>query len=190
MHHLGYLPAPSSPLPAPMCYFLAIASPLTLSEIRSMLPAGLTADLAPSPQRAALLRLHPSAKTVAHLLVGACSCDLVRPRLIDHIEDERELRARYQRQKFPRVEIIPKLERHRQGPVPRPRPSTGWAAALAGFVVEHARNAGPTLYFLRFEPPDSVAELNSDPTPSWCSPNDVRASPGRWLVEGNPTVVR
>ena len=27
-----------------MCYFLRIVSPLTLSEVRSMLPAGITAD--------------------------------------------------------------------------------------------------------------------------------------------------
>ena len=108
-----------------MCYFLSIASPLTLSEIRSMLPPGLAADLAPSAQRAALSRLHPSARTVAHLLVGSCSCDLVRPRLADAIEDEREHRGRYHRGKLSRNTIIRELERHRRGPVPRPVPPRG-----------------------------------------------------------------
>ena len=71
-----------------MCFFLSIASPLTLSEIRSMLPSGLTADLAPSAERARLTRLHPSARTVAQLLVGACSCDLVRTRQESSLDDE------------------------------------------------------------------------------------------------------
>jgi hypothetical protein len=172
-----------------MCYFLYMASPLTLSEIRSMLPPGLMADLAPSSERATLLQLHPSAKTVAHLLVGACSCDLMRPRLNDHIEDERELRARYQRHKLPRVEIIKKLERHRQGPSPRPKPATGWSEALAGFVAEHARNAGPTLYLLGFDPPESGARPNPGTILTSCSPKDVRLSPGRWLSEGTPVIV-
>src|SRR5688572_30083508 len=108
-----------------MCYFLYIASPLTLSEVRSMLPLGLSADLAPE-HRALLHRLHPTARTIAQLVVGACSCDLVRQRRADPIEDERELRARYQRAKVPRTEIIRKLERHRRGPIPRPTPSPGW----------------------------------------------------------------
>jgi hypothetical protein len=92
-----------------------------------MLPAGLMADLAPAAQRAALQRIHPPARTVAQLLVGACSCDLVRPRLDNPIEDERELRARYQGWKLPRSEIIRELERHRRGPLPRPQPSKGWS---------------------------------------------------------------
>src|SRR5918998_575688 len=133
-----------------MCFFLYMASPLTLSEIRSMLPAGLTAHLAPATPRAALQRLHPPARTVAELLVGACSCDLVRPRLTDPITDERELRARYQRAKLPRAEIIKELERHRRGPTRRQEPPNGWAAALKAFAIEHARNAGPTFYLLHF----------------------------------------
>ena len=172
-----------------MCYFLYIASPLTLSEIRSMLPPGLMADLAPSSYRSALLLLHPQAKTAAQLLVGACSCDLVRPRVIDPIEDERELRARYQRQKLSRLEMIKKLERHRRGSLPRPRPSSGWAEALAGFVVEHARNAGPTLYLLQFEPTESEARQKPAATPTTCAPNEVRLYPSRWLAEGKPVIV-
>ena len=64
-----------------MCYFLRIVSPLTLSEVRSMLPAGITADPMSSTELDGFRTLLPSAQTVAHLRVGACSCDLVRPRL-------------------------------------------------------------------------------------------------------------
>jgi hypothetical protein len=171
-----------------VCFFLYIASPLTLSEIRSMLPAGLTADLAPAEARAALLRLHPPARTVGQLLVGACSCDLVRPRLPEYIEDERELRARYQRAKLPRAEIIKQLERHRRGPARREVPPKGWAAALAGFAVEHARNAGPTLYLLHF----SLGNLEAGwPTaaPTLCSVGQASQSTN-WLSEGHPVVLR
>jgi hypothetical protein len=171
-----------------MCYFLSIASPLTLSEIRSMLPPGLTADLVPSSERIALLRLHPAAKTVAHLLVGACSCDLVRPRIADPIEDERELRKRYQRGKLSRPDIIRLLERHRRGPLPRPTATRGWASALNAFVVEHARNAGPTLYLLEFVPSTGERALLADPAPYTAA--DVRTVNAAWLTEGRPVLVR
>jgi hypothetical protein len=172
-----------------MCFFLYMASPLTLSEIRSMLPAGLSAHLAPPAPRAALQRLHPSAKTVAELLVGACSCDLVRPRLTDPIADERELRARYQRAKLPRAEIIKELERHRRGPDRREVPPSGWAAAVAAFALEHARNAGPTLYLLHFGP-RSVETSWPSTAPDVCSVSDLRQSSQAWLPEGHPVVVR
>jgi hypothetical protein len=171
-----------------MCYFLYIASPLTLSEVRSMLPPGLTADLAPS-RRTALQRLLPSARTVAQLLVGACSCDLFRARLADPIEDERELRSRYGRAKVPRGEIIKALERHRRGPLPRPTPVGGWLEALAAFVIEHARNAGPTLYQLEFTLPAGGAGTEKLAAPVASSVAEVRRHPDRWLVEGTPTIV-
>lgn len=171
-----------------MCYFLSISSPLTLSEIRSMLPAGLTAELAPPAERAAMARMHPSAKTVARLLVGACSCDLVRARLKNSIEDEREHRGRYQRAKLSRSEIIGELERHRRGPVPRPAPPGGWQSALVGFVAEHARNAGPTLYLLDFIPPDRRGS-RSPPEPVRRSVQEVRATADSWLKEGQPILV-
>jgi hypothetical protein len=171
-----------------MCYFLSIASPLTLSEIRSMLPPGLTADLVPSSERTALLRLHPAAKTVAHLLVGACSCDLVRPRVADPIEDERELRNRYQRAKLSRPDIIRLLERHRRGPRPRSTATSGWASALSAFVVEHARNAGPTLYLLEFIPPTGGRVLAADPAAYTVA--DVRLKNVAWLIERRPVLIR
>jgi hypothetical protein len=171
-----------------LCYFLSIATPLTLSEVRAMLPSGLTADAVPPSLRAQLLRIHPPARTAAHLLVGACSCDLVRSRLDNPIDDERELRARYQGRKLSRAEIIRELERHRRGPLPRPRPVNGWGGELAAFVVEHARNAGPTLYLLDFGPyqPPGSPEIRS---PLSRTVQDVRGQAGPWLVEGTPVIV-
>jgi hypothetical protein len=170
-----------------MCYFLYIASPLTLSEIRSMLPAGLTADLAPSVHRTALQRLHPSAKTVAQLLIGSCSCNLVRDRLSDPIADERELRSRYREHKLTRNEIIKELERHRRGSTLKPKSSSEWADALAGFVVEHARNAGPTLYLLDFSYRSDQAPTASAPIP--CPAREIGRN-ALWLQEGRPVIVR
>jgi hypothetical protein len=172
-----------------MCFFLYIASPLTLSEIRSMLPAGLAADLAPSDARAALQLLHRPARTVAQLLVGACSCDLVRPRLASTIDDERELRSRYQRAKLSRTEIIKRLERHRRGPAHRVEPLGGWTGALAGFAIEHARNAGPTLYLLDFSAGQTVSTWPTT-APTTCSVGDLREHSPRWLQEGQPVIVR
>jgi hypothetical protein len=171
-----------------MCYFLYIASPLTLSEVRSMLPTGLSADLAPS-HRTGLQRLLPAARTVAHLGVGACSCDLFRARQPDPIQDERELRSRYTRSKLTRPEIIRALERHRRGSLPRIAPPGGWPQALAGFVAEHARNAGPTLYLLEFSAkPGGSTPYDPSTIVSRLSP-DIRLQPQRWLVEGVPTLV-
>jgi hypothetical protein len=154
-----------------------------------MLPAGLTADLASSAPRAALQQLHPPARTVAELLVGACSCDLVRPRLADPLEDERELRARYHRAKLPRAEIIKELERHRRGPARRQEPATGWAAALLAFAIEHARNAGPTLYLLHFGPRGIEASWPTTP-PKLIPVSDIRQQSQPWLPEGHPVVLR
>lgn len=169
-----------------MCYFLYIASPLTLSEVRSMLPPGLHADLAPS-HRTSLERLHPPARTVAKLVIGACSCHLFRPRQPNPIEDERELRRRYSRAKVPRSQIIQALERHRRGSQAMREPSGGWPEALAAFVVEHARNAGSTLYLLEFGHHETEGARGDTSVP--CSVADVRRQADRWLAEGKPTVV-
>jgi hypothetical protein len=151
-----------------------------------MLPPGLSADLAPSSDRSSLTHLHPSAKTVARLLVGACSCDLVRPRLQNSVDDERELRRRYHSGKLGRTDIIRELERHRRGPVPRPQPEQGWSFALAEFVAEHARNAGPTLYLLDFLPHEA-ARSGTPARPVRCSVSEVRS--GSWLIEHQPVLV-
>lgn len=168
-----------------MCYFLYLASPLTLSEVRSMLPAGLTADLAPFADQQTLKALHPQAQTVARILTGRCSCDLLRPRLDEPREDERHLRERYRSLKVPRQAVIAALERHRQAVAVRPggdRPRR-----LVEFVAEHARNAGTCLYHLQFSP-------EADPLSSLGEVRrvivaQVTADPNGWLLEGTPTFV-
>jgi hypothetical protein len=172
-----------------MCYFLRLASPLTLSEVRAMLPAGLTARAGTTGEVAWLRALLPSAQTAAHLLVGSCSCDLVRPRSPVPREDERHLRERYFKLGLGRDEVVRELERHRRSGG-RPPPE-GWPRALAAFVAEHARNAGPTLYELRFGP---AAEASRPPDLTRAGEVPlarVREVPEGWLEEGRPvTVVR
>jgi len=172
-----------------MCYFLRLASPLTLSEVRAMLPAGLTAR-AGTPAEVAWFRgLLPNAQTTALLLVGACSCDLVRPRDLVPRVDERHLRERYFKRGLGRQEIVRELERHRRGGG-RP-PAEGWPRALVAFAAEHARNAGPTVYELRFGPADEASGPPDLSRPEEVPLARVRAAPDRWLVEGRPvTVVR
>jgi hypothetical protein len=169
-----------------MCYFLTIATPLSLSEIRSMLPAGLSAQPVGAAEAAAFRRLHQPVQTVATLLVGSCSCDLVHPRDADRLEDERHLRERYSRLKLPRDRIIRELERHRRHPEVT-EPASGWPRALAAFVAEHARNAGPTLFHLRFEPgAPSLGEATERITRPL---SEVRDRPESWLEEGRPALV-
>jgi hypothetical protein len=133
-----------------MCFFLYIASPLTLSEVRSMLPPGLTADLLPPVEQAALRPLHPDAQTAARVLHGGCSCDLVTQRHAVASEDETRLRARYRSMDYSRDQVIRALDVHRRALERRAQPAGHWPRAFAAFVTEHARNAGPTLYYLHF----------------------------------------
>ncbi len=114
-----------------------------------MLPAGLVAQPADRADHDRLVALHPAARTVVRLLVGACSCDLVRPRHPDPREDERHHRERYRRAGTSRHGVLEAIARHRRA-ADVPPPAGGWARALAAFVAEHARNAGETLYLLRF----------------------------------------
>ena len=168
-----------------MCYFLYIASPLTLSEVRSMLPQKAIADLGSFGEQQTLIAVHPEAQTVARLLIGRCSCDFIRPRLADPREDERHLRERYRRLEVPRPAMIDAIERHRRGAGIRP-PSGGWPGALARFVAEHARNAGPTLYHLHFSPSASLAPPGDTRS---VSVSDVLSSPEGWLREESPALV-
>ena len=165
-----------------MCYFLYLASPLTLSEVRSMLPQGLTADLASPADHQTLRSLHPRIVTVARILAGRCSCDLVRPRLADPRADERHLRERYRKHGLAREAVITALERHRLRE--RMQFDSSIGERLRSFVAEHARNAGSSLCYLHFSAPGpmhpaavrhlSVSQITADD----------------WLVEGVPTVVR
>jgi hypothetical protein len=171
-----------------MCYFLYLASPLTLSEIRAMLPPGASADLASPAEQRLLKLLHAPTKTVAKVLVGRCSCDLVRPRLADIRDDERHLRERYRSMQLPRTTVIQLLARHRRQGAPIAPPQSGWAAALGGFVSEHSRNAGASLFFLHFGPSE-LPEVGLNPRRQQ-TPGQVRLDPAGWLKEGTPILVR
>jgi hypothetical protein len=168
-----------------MCYFLYFASPLTLGEVRSMLPAGVVADLASSHDQRILKAIHPAAQTVGYLASGRCSCDLVRPRLADLREDERHLRERYRRLGVSRDDTIKALDRHRRGG--RAVPESQGPRLIANFVAEHARNAGPTLYYLHFS--SHPAPLRSLSHLHRIGVSQVLAQPESWLQEGIPTLV-
>jgi hypothetical protein len=171
-----------------VCYYLYVASPLTLSEVRSMLAPGLTAELLGGRETRELLALHPDAQTVTRLLHGACSCDLVRYRKPAAREDEAHLRERYRKLGLSRDDMIRSLERHRRALDQRQKPEGHWPAQVASFVIEHARNAGPTLYYLDFsysgEPPTDLSFA-----PITVTVDQVRANPGGWLPEETPVFV-
>jgi hypothetical protein len=169
-----------------MCYFLYIASPLTLSEIRSMVPDGITADPADPGEQHVLKSLHRGTQTVARLLIGRCSCDFIHQRQFDRHADERHLRARYRALDLDRQTIISALERHRVAAT-IPAPEEGWPHALVDFVLEHARNAGPTVYQLAFLPPGS--HLGSQPTLRRLHTSQVTQELERWLIENSPVLI-
>jgi hypothetical protein len=168
-----------------MCYFLYLASPLTLSEVRSMLPPGFSADLAAFPDQQRLKTIHAPAQTVARILVGRCSCDLVRPRLADPQEDERHLRERCRKLGVARSLVIQALERHRQDS--GPNISAESPEAMARFVAEHERNAGTCLYHLQFSPEAGL--LSGMGEVRRVTVAQVTADPHRWLLEGASTFV-
>ena len=121
---------PRLPSPA-MCFHLYLASPLTLSEVRSMLPKGLAADLLDPGEQRALKELHLDAQTVAQLIHGACSCDLVVQRHPVSREDEMWLRRRYREQGLPRTAVLSALERHRRVAAERSQPRVSGPAKLS-----------------------------------------------------------
>lgn len=143
-----------------------------------MLPPGLTAQPADRADHHRLRALHPAAQTVARLVVGACSCDLVRGRHADPREDERHHRERHRRTGAGRERVLAAIERHRRG-ARIPMPPGGWPRALAAFVAEHARNAGPTLYLLQFGEEPAAPELPV----RRATVAEVRARPEGWLME-------
>jgi hypothetical protein len=149
-----------------------------------MLPPGMNAHSASPAEQAVLRPLHRGAQTVVQLRVGSCSCDLIRARDPDPRTDERYLRARHSKAGLPRSEIIRELERHRRGAAAVP-PEEGWSRALAAFVSEHARNAGPTLYYLHFAPDPlrPTAPVRFIPVAL------VLARADGWLTEGEPLIV-
>jgi hypothetical protein len=156
-----------------------------------MLPSGLAAQPAGRADHALLQARHPAARTVARLLVGACSCDLVRPRHPDPREDERHHRERHRRAGTPRPQVISAIEHHRRG-AGHPAPPVGWPRALAAFVAEHARNAGPTLYLLRYAPgAGSDVALGTPPADERrLGAAEVVRRPDGWLEEDVVTLIQ
>lgn len=165
-----------------MCYLLTLVSPLTLSEIRSMLPAGVTADLVPAEQRPGRLALLSGAATAAHLAVGLCACGLVDPGRPD-ADAERAIRQQYQGRRDTRERVLAAVARHRAGQALRAA-GTAPPGALGSFVVEHARNAGASVYFLH---PPGGDRLEGDPVP--VAPPDPTVPPLTWLLPGSPVKV-
>jgi hypothetical protein len=153
-----------------------------------MLPRGLTAQPAERHVHRQLHTLHPVAQTVASLLVGACSCDLVRPRGESPREDERHHRERHRKAGGRREPLLEAIERHRRGAAV-PVPAGGWSRALADFVAEHARNAGPTLYVLSFAT-DRAAQLPREMSRRETRAALVTAQHRTWLEEGVSLLVR
>ena len=128
-----------------------------------------------------LLRHQPDAQTVVQIVHGACSCDLVRPRHPVTREDEAHLRSRYRQLGLPRDKVIVALENHRRAVEERPRPDGYWPDAINAFALEHARNAGPSLYFLGFSHRGALEIPRSERVEA-VPASVVTGSPG-WLVE-------
>ena len=148
-----------------------------------MLAPGLSADLLPPAEHRLLLQHHPDAQTAVLLFHGACSCDLVRFRQPVSREDEAHLRTRFRQLGLSRDDMIRSLENHRRALDRRQRPEGHWPSAVASFVVEHARNAGPTLYYLNFSH-NGVLTVHPKAEPVVSVPvNSVRENPGGWLPE-------
>jgi len=147
-----------------------------------MLPDGLSADLLSTRDQAPFKARHPDAQTVVRLLRGACSCDFVVARQPVTREDEAWLRRRFRELGVPRERVIAALETHRRA-LERPRRATDrWPDALAGFVAEHVRNAGRSLYLLRFSHP-GPSDAPLPRAERTVSPAEVRATPSGWLAE-------
>lgn len=172
-----------------MCYYLYVASPLTLSEIRSMLAPGLSAELLERTEARPLVQHHPDAQTAARLIQGACSCDLVRFRQPVSREDEAHLRIRYRKMGLSRDAIIRALDNHRRALEQRPRPAGHWPRAVAAFVMEHARNAGPTLYYLGFSHDGKLVIPGTAAPPVTLPVSAVQNDPTGWLAEQQMTLV-
>lgn len=172
-----------------MCTWLVVASPLTASELRAMLPAGLTADPLPPSALPALRRLVPAARTLALLRRGACACDLFLAR--DEGADERHLRRRYALLGVHRALRHTALQRHRRHPAPGS--PDRWGRALTVFAREHARTAGDSAwlrFFAAADPlHDGIPPLDLA-TPAERRAADLPEGAWDWLAEATPVIVK
>ena len=99
-HPAGPTRAPGIPgieLIRRMCYQLVVASVLTLSEVRSMLPSGVHADAIGPGVQAPWRALLTGAQTAVVLRAGHCACGLLEHRFRAAHTDEAHLRERYRR---------------------------------------------------------------------------------------------
>ena len=168
-----------------MCYQLVLVSTLTLSEVRSMLPAGTHADAMGPSTQAPWRALLPGSQTAVVLRAGHCACGLLQPRFRAAHTDEAHLRERYRAMRVPRALVVRALERHR-------RSATAASAspdALVRLVTEHARNAGDSAWLLGFSPHDEPPALPAT-TVTTRRVADVAMHPDSWLVEDHVTLVR
>jgi hypothetical protein len=154
-----------------------------------MLAPGVSAELLDPDEARRLLRHHPDAQTAVRLVHGACSCDLVRYRQPASRDDEAHLRARYRERGLSRDAIILALDNHRRALERRQRPEGHWPQAVASFVVEHARNAGPTLYYLGFSHDGRLNIAHNAAPPVNVPVAAVRQDPAGWLPETCLTMV-
>jgi hypothetical protein len=83
--------------------------------------------------------------------------------------------------------VIRHLDRHRRALELRAEPAGHWPRALADFVAEHARNAGPSLYLKQFSADGELGPIDAPSTT--ISVAEVRADPARWLPEDWPVIV-
>jgi hypothetical protein len=154
-----------------------------------MLPESIVANLvSPAVHRQWTARF-PSARVVVTLRHGRCACSLAGQRHQDIKEEERRLRERYRRAGVGRSQVITALERHRRAPRLHPELDRS-TQALANLVAEHARNAGPSLYYLDFSAESERMPPWPDTAPASVTAAQVRANAGTWLPELTPVLVR
>jgi hypothetical protein len=162
-----------------MCYSLTLVTPLTLSEVRSMLPAGVTAHALGPETQGPYRKLLRGAQTAVLLEAGRCGCRLVPSRFPPGLPDEAHLRSRYRSLGVARAAVVPALARHRRGSEdgavpPSPR-------ALTDLVREHARNAGSAVLILGFS-----ADAGPGPVPTdrrSCVVPPAGSAGDDWLTE-------
>ena len=169
-----------------MCYQLVLVSPLTLSEVRSMLPTGTHADAMGPSTQAPWRALLAGSQTAVVLRAGHCACGLLQPRFRAGHTDETHLRERYRALRVPRAQVQRALERHQRSAVAGTRAEPD---ALIRLATEHARNAGASAWLLGFSPHDEPPALPATGV-TICRVAELAANPDGWLVEGRVTLVQ
>lgn len=158
-----------------MCFSLVLVSPLTLSEVRSMLPEGMAADAIGPEAQAPFRRLLRGSQTALLLKAGGCACRLVPGRFPPPRTDEAHLRDRYRALRAPRQEVAAALARHQRGVESQPM-----GGALGALVREHARNAGAAALLLTFDVGEGFPDI---PAAVMTRPAGQVGADDAWLEE-------